>query len=509
MNQRKAGVLLSYLATGIHSVIQLVYVPLLLYYLSKEQYGIYQLMGSLIAYLAIMDFGLANTTTRYLSQAYAVNDEISAKRIISTSHTLYLFFALIVVLLGGIFYAFIPKLYGSTLGAADLLIAKQIFLIMLFNIAVTVPANIFVATINAYEHFIFIRGINLLKIILQPLIVWAILAWKASVLNLVLTQTIFNIITILINYIYCRTKLNISFPFNMSDRELMGELTGFSFFVFLHSVMDMIFWRLGQLVLGALIGAAAVANYAIAMQLAIFTILLPTNMSSVFLPQLSAITSKTKDMTQINDIFCKLGRLQYMFIMLLLIGFAFLGKTFIMLWIGPGYNVCYYITLMFIAAYVLDVSQNIGNPILQAMKKHAFRAYVYVTMSLLDIILCIILAKRYGEIGCAVATVICLIIGSGFAINWYYARIGIDLKRFFYNLFSISKGIILSLVLIIGLFYIWPVKNTWESLFFHGLIMSSIYCILIWEMAFNRYEKDLIIKPLCKMRTICKKIIRI
>lgn len=504
MNQRKAGVILSYLSMGINSLIQLIYVPMLLYYLTKEQYGIYQLMGSLIAYLSIMDFGLSNTTTRYLSQAYALKDELGAKRIISTSHVLYLLVAVFLILLGGVFYLFIPKFYGSSLGQADLIIAKQIFLIMLCNIAVTVPSNIFVATINAHERFIFLRGLNLIKVILQPLLVWAILSWKASVLSLVLTQTGFNMAVVLINYIYCKVKLNISFSLNI-DRKLTTEMAGFSFFVFLHSITDMVFWRLGQLVLGAIIGAAAVANYAIAMQLTLFTIFLPVNMSGVFLPQLSAITSKTKDMTQINAIFCKLGRLQFIFIMLLLIGFAFLGKTFIVLWVGPEYTICYYIAIILMAAYVLDVSQNIGNPILQAMKKHAFRAYVYVIMAILNIVLCIVFAKYYGEIGCAVSTAICLILGSGFAINWYYAHIGLNLKQFFYNLFSISKGIIVSILLIAGLFYIWPVQGNWISFVLHGLIISLVYCVIIWIMAFNQYEKDLVLVPLSRIIQLYKK----
>lgn len=509
MNQRKAGVILSYLSMGINSLIQLIYVPMLLYYLTKDQYGIYQLMGSLIAYLSVMDFGLANTTTRYLSQAYSKQDNASAKCIIDTSHTLYILIAGFIVLFGVGFYSFIPVLYAQSLGPADLLIAKQVFLIMLVNLAITIPANVFVATINAHERFVFLRGLNLIKVILQPLLVWAILSWKASVLNLVLAQTVFNIAVVIINYFYCKVKLNISFSLNTKNRKLMREMAGFSFFVFLHSIMDAIFWRLGQLVLGAVVGAAAVANYAIAMQLTVFSIFLPTNMSGVFLPQLSAIASKTKDMTQINAIFCKLGRLQYMFIMLLLIGFAFLGKTFIMLWVGPGYDVCYYVALLLISSYILDVSQNIGIPILQALKKHAFRAYIYIAMAALNIALCIPLAKRYGEIGCALATVICLIIGSGFAINWYYARVGLDLKKFFYNLLSISKGIVISVAVIIAINYIMPIKDTWYNFLLHGVIITAVYAVTMWFLSFNQYEKDLVIKPLGKIKEICKKRIKI
>ena len=92
MNQRKAGVFLSYISTGVSSIVALVYVPMLLHYLTREQYGIYQLMGSLIAYLSVMDFGLSNTTTRYLSQAYAQQDAHRVQHIINSSFALYFSF---------------------------------------------------------------------------------------------------------------------------------------------------------------------------------------------------------------------------------------------------------------------------------------------------------------------------------------------------------------------------------------------------------------------------------
>ena len=496
MNQRKAGVFLSYINVGLNSIIQLVYVPMLLCYLTKGQYGIYQLMGSLVAYLSIMDFGLANTTTRYLSQAYAVQDSTKAHKIVATSFTLYLGIALFLLILGGIFYSLITPIYEGTLSSTDLTTAKQIFLIMLFNVAITIPSHIFTAVINANERFIFLRGLNLIKILLQPLLVWGILAWKASALNLVLAQTGFNIGVIILNYLYCKMCLNINFLLDLTEYKLMKELSGFSVFVFLHAMTDQIYWRLAQLVLGAVVGTIAVANYAISIQLTTFVAFLPATMSSVFLPKLSVITARTKDMTEINNIFCKLGRLQFIFMMLLVIGFLFLGKTFISLWVGQSYTVCYYTALMLMIAYILDVSQNVGIPILQAKNKHAFRAYVYIAMALLNIILCIPLAKYYGEIGCAIATAICLLLGSGIAINWYYAHIGLDLKRFFGNLGKISGGILLAAALIAVCFWQFPLKTTWINLVVHGLILTAVYCACMWLLAFNTYEKNLVLIPL-------------
>ena len=46
MNQRKLGIFLSYLNIALQAVIGFFYVPILLHYIGKSEYGLYQLMGS-------------------------------------------------------------------------------------------------------------------------------------------------------------------------------------------------------------------------------------------------------------------------------------------------------------------------------------------------------------------------------------------------------------------------------------------------------------------------------
>ena len=121
-------------------------------------------------------------------------------------------------------------------------------------------------------------------------------------------------------------------------------------------------------------------------------------------------------------------------------------------------------------------------------------------MALLNIALCIPLAKYYGEIGCACATAICLIIGSGFAINWYYARIGLDLKQFFSNLGKISIGICLAVIFIAVYFCLSPLYKSWFSLVLHGIILTILYSIFMWFISFNNYEKQLILEPIKKIK---------
>lgn len=46
MNQRKLGIFLSYLNILLQVIIGFIYVPILLHYIGKSEYGLYQLMGS-------------------------------------------------------------------------------------------------------------------------------------------------------------------------------------------------------------------------------------------------------------------------------------------------------------------------------------------------------------------------------------------------------------------------------------------------------------------------------
>lgn len=505
MNQRKVGVLLSYCMLASRSIIGFIFIPMLLYYLTQSQYGVYQLMGSIIMGLSIMDFGLSNTTTRYVARTLALKDDKQLYHVIATSHTIYTVITVGLLVLGSILYFCIDPIYSATLSVQELYDAKRIYLLMLLNMAVTIQGNIFTATINAHERFIFMQGLNLIQIIMQPLLVWAILAWKASAFNVVLAQTVVIWATLLCKYIYCKRKLALSFPWQLAKTPLFRELTGFSFFVFLHVLMDQVYYRSGQFILGAVSGTKAVATYAIAIQIIAFAITLPASVNNIFLPKLSASIATQNNLREPNELFCKLGRLQFMLFMLIFIGFCFVGRGFILLWVGEKYSKVYGLVLILMSGYILDVSQSLGNAILQAMKKHAFRAYVYTAMAVLNVLLAIVLGKRYGEMGCAVATAICLCLGPGLAINWYYHRIGINLKLFFENIARICVGIVPAVLLCIVFFMVFPLQNTWVNFLWHGVVLTLIYAGCMWGFAFNAYEKQLVLSPLYKLGILKQK----
>jgi len=495
MNQRKAGAVLSYISMGINSIIGFIYIPVLLVFLSKEQYGLYQLVASMIGYLMIMDFGLSNTTTRYYSQYMAKNDEIKKQNLLAITIILYSFVALCIIIIGLIGLNYIIPLYIKTLSSYELETAKQIFVIMLVNIAIVIPGNIFVAVINSHEKFIFARSLNISNIIIQPILVFIVLNFNPSILSLVLIQTFCNIVVVCINIYYCFCKLKIKIKLYFWDNKFIRELLIFSFFIFLPGIISIAYWKTGQIILGALIGTGAVAVYAIAIQFITVFMSFSTAISGVFLPQISAISAKTGDMDQINNIFVKTGRIQFLIMSLILSGFILYGKQFIILWIGYSFVDAYIYALILMSGLFICLVQGVGVPILQAKNKHIFRSIVYFFLGIINICVSIPMAKKYGGLGCAVTTGICLFVGQTVIMNLYFNKIGVNIVHFFKQIISMAVPVFC--VFILGyLANIFFVSNLISIFIIKICIFTILFMSAVWKFAMNDYEKNLVLKPL-------------
>lgn len=491
INQRKAGIVLSYVSMFFSIAIGLIYVPMLLHFLGKEQYGLYQLMGSLIAYMAVMDFGLGNTITRYYSRYLALKDEENQANVLAISSIIYGGLTVVVVIAGIIIYLKLGDMFKNSLTVDELIKAKQIYIIQLVNIAITIPSNIFTSVINSHEKFIFVRGLSILQTVLQPFVVIAVLMQKADVIGLVIVISAFNIGTILIKIYYAMYKIKVKIKLYSWNKILVKEMTVFSFFIFLNMVIDQIYWKTDQLILGIVAGTSVVAVYSIASQLDQYYINFSSSVNSVFLPRIAAITAKTDDMTEINGMFNKVGRIQYAVMAMMLSGFILYGKKFIMFWAGPDFESAYYMSLIVMVPLLVPLIQSMGIVILQAKNKHAFRSKMYLGIALLNIALSIVLAKRYGGIGCAIGTALGLIIGNWFIINIYYHKvIGIDILAFAKEILSMTLPIVI--VMAIGVFTNYFIPTT--SIVILGakvIVYVCAYSILMWKMGLNDYEKNI------------------
>lgn len=490
MNERKIGILLSYLNIALHAIVGFLYVPILLHYIGKSEYGLYQLIGSLIAYFSIMDFGLTAAVTRFYTKYKALKDKVGMENILAISLYGYGGATGLSLLVGGICYWNLDSIFGASMTAGELLEARHMFLLLLFNIAVSLSTMVFRSVINAYEKFLFLKGLETVQLILQPALVILILQKYPTAMAVAVAQTMLNVGLILARIYYCFARLHITIQFHYWNQELFHDFKKLALSVFCVSLIDQVFWKTNQIILGIVQGTGAVAVYSIASLIYMNYMALSTAISGVYLPHITEMVAQRKPMEELSALFIQIGRWQYYLLALVATGFIIFGRQFIQLWAGSGFEDSYWITILIILPFTIDLIQNIGLAILQAMNRYEFRAKIYFLTGVLNLVLAIPLGIKYGGIGCAVATGFSMLIGNGVVMNYFYKKyIGLDIHRFWKQIGRVSLSVGLCLVVGYGVDHV--ISGTGKLLFLLKILgYMVLYGVMVYFTAMNPEEKE-------------------
>ncbi len=506
VNQLKAGAVLSYVVMGLNNLVGLVYTPYMLRMMGQSEYGMYSLVASVVAYLTVLDLGFGNTIIRYTAKFRAEGNIKEQQNMFGMFTILYLFIGIIAFIAGMILYYNLDAIYGNSLTEEELRKTHILMLLMVLNLTFTFPLSIFTSIVTAYERYVFQRVINIARIILNTLIMIVLLEMGYRAIAMVVLITIFNLSSLLMNLYYCKAKLKIKIRFGNFDWKFFKELSGYSFFIFLGAIIDRLFWSSGQLVLGAYIGTAAVAIFAVGIQLQQMYMGFSTAISGVFLPKVTAMAAKEKSEKDISDLFIRTGRIQFIVMSFVLTGFILFGHQFILLWAGNNYNDTYTIALLFFIPLTIPLIQNVGITILQARNQIKFRALLYISIAILCLIVQLLVVKKYEGIGSAAAIGASIIIGHVIIMNiYYYKKQHLNIPKFWkeigkMSVIPISLGIITYIIL-------QNIELDSVIKLASGIVLFSlIYIPLFWKISMNNYERDLLYQPIKK---VSEKIFRL
>lgn len=499
-NEVKIGAILSYIIIILNMLIGILYTPLLTSKLGQSEYGLYSLVSSIISYLTILDFGFGNAIVIYTSRYIARKEKDKEEKLHGMFLIIYSIIGVIAGIIGILLTFNVNNLFGATMSEDELHKAKILMSILTLNLMFTFPLSVFASIITAYEKFIFAKTLNIIRTILNPILVLILLNFGYKSIALVILTTIFNLITLIINLVYCKTKLNIKLRFGKIDKILLKEIMAYSVWIFLNSIMDKINWNIDQFILGMVSGTVVVAIYSVAGKLNQMYLNFSTAITGVLLPKVTQMEAKNASDKEFTEVFIKTGRIQYLILALIISGFILFGREFInIMWVGPEYDNAYIIACILMVPLTVPLIQNIGLNIIQAKNQYKYRVKVLLIFALVNLVISIFLAKLFGGIGAALGTAISIIVGQIIFMNiFYYKKIHIDIPKFWKEILKITIPIVISMTIVYIIKMVIP-ANTVLKIMLEIIIYIVLYGIIVWVFAMNHYEKDLIRRPLNKI----------
>lgn len=490
MSQLKKGAVLSYVTIFLTNIIGLLLTPFIIRTLGQSEYGLYILIGSFVGYISLLDFGLNNTIVRFVAKNRANKDIEGEKNFLATVFIIYSVISILVFIVGAIFYYNLTNIFGTSLNQDELAKAKIMTLLLIGNIAISLPGGAFTGICNGYEKFVFPRSINIIRYIFRTILVVVILNFGGRSIALVIIDTILNVCIILISAFYVFKHLKVRIRLVKFDKSQVKTIFNYSIWIFVFSLIGELFWKSGQMILGITIGTKMVAIYAVGIVLSGYFGAFAGAINSVFLPRATFMIEHNSSRKELTDMLVKIGRILTIILLFIWSAFILFGKHFIHLWVGDTYADAYLITVIIMTAYILPLVQNFANSVIEATGKFKFKAKVYFITISLGIILGGYLSKFYGYWAIAWCYSIFWVL-SQIIMNWYFdVKLNMDMKHFFKETFG---KIIWTLLITFGVGYF--INNnfghTWVDFIYKAILFTILYTIVCYFLMLNEFEKNL------------------
>lgn len=504
-SQLRIGVILSYINLGISFIIPFTYTPVMLRMLGQSEYGLYSLSNSVINYLTLLTFGFGSTVIRYLSKYRAENNKEGVQKTFGLFLGLYSIAALLVLIIGIIISFNVEEIFHKGLTENEINKMHILVLIMTFNTALSFPLSVFSSVVTSYERYIYRKVIDMFSTIAAPVFNLIALYLGFASVGMALTSTILQFIMLPLNMGYCFKVLKIVPKFGRIAPGLLREMLGFSFYAFIGTLVDLLFWSTDRVILGMFAGSISVAVYNVGASFNSIVMNLSTSISGVLTPKITGMVVTNAGTERLTELFIRVGRLQYLIIALVISGFTVFGQSFIYFWAGAEYTDSYLIAMLTLFPLCIPLIQNTGLSIVTAQNKHKFRSIVYLVIAILNAISTYVVVPFMGNIGAALCSGASYILGHGIIMNIYYYKVtGINIPLFWKNIgkLSLIPGGMMLIGLILRHYYL--ISNL--TVFLISVITyTSIYVILMYIFCLNDYEKNIIREPVKKMVRVLKR----
>lgn len=488
--QLKIGALISYFSIFFGAVTALIYTPWMERQIGQSNYALYNLAFSFIN-LFLVDFGLGTAASRYVAKYRAEGNEDKINATVSLITKLYLIIDAMIFAILFIMYWFIGTFYHG-LTASEIVIFKRLYLMIATFSIFSFPFTSLSGILMAYEEFISLKLCDFgQKMISVLLIVWMLFR-GFGVIGLVGATICSGLLFILIRWLIIRKKTNVRLRLTIHDPALMKSLLGFSVWTAIMSLASRASFTLAPTILGIVSDSTQIAIFSPANVLEGYFYLLASAVNGLFLARISQYIA-TNEEHRIQTLMIKIGRYQLAFMGLIFIGFACIGKDFMVAWMGKRYIQSALAAFLIFIPDLLLFTQQIANTTLIAKNKLRRPALISVFSAAVCILLSIPLSHRCGAIGA------CMAIAASYMINFLYMNriyaqeLHLDIPLFFQKCYgSFLLPDILTYLLYV--FFLKPLISFggWKGLAIKAILIFILYSAMLWKLGLNAEEKNYI-----------------
>src|SRR6266576_1493159 len=480
----------SWFSLGINIVTGIFLSPFILHHLGDTAFGVWVLIFSVTGYYGLFDLGIRSSVVRYVSKFTATEEDEELAKVVNTSLFSYSCIGLASMVLTFLLCVYVNHVFAKI--PPDMIpTARWLLLMVGGSIALGFPLGIFGGFLEGLQRFYILNWTNVVATLLRTALIVVVLTRGYGLLMVAFITIFLPMIASIVRAIIALHLRPVPLASKYVDRATFRRIVNYSSSTFLIMVAGRLKFKTDEIVIGTMLSAAAVTYFNIGNRIVDYAGSVVTTLAQVFVPMSSQSEAKG-DMNRLRKIFVVGNRVCAFIIFPICATLIILGKSVIQVWMGKKYvDTSYPVLVVMIVACTLWWSQSASGRVLFGMSKHGTWAKVTLIEGVANLILCILLVRRYGIIGDAFGTAIPLTCSMVFFMPRHLCRLlGIRIGNYVREAFVLPLLITVPLALVLLVMRRWFTPHTYGQLAVQVLVGAAVYGLgLLWVFASKRALK--------------------
>lgn len=480
----------NYLLKAVQLFLNLLAIPILISNLGEEGFGLIFFASIVVGYFNILEFGITDGVTKYVSQYLETKEHNKVQSIINTSLIFFLGIGLLVSLIL-IIWVLLDGVSWLNLDPDLSVSSDKIFLFASVIALISWPQLLLKGIFKGIQDFVTLNmliGIGRIISVVSAILAVIYTNWEIEYIFV-----LFNLDKILLTFIQFKIlKKKLPFwKFSVFDfnKDTFKFIFSFSGWIMLGQLAVMLEYQSDQIVILSFLSASFLATYTVVFYLFRLIQQISGLAGSAIMPAISQLneSSNSPDIKKVLIVGVKMHNLFFVPITLMLF---FISEPFIKLWVGVKYLDYMWLIKISIIFQLIWQSGALFGQIYLGLGYSRKPGIISIIVGVLNVITSIILVNYLGLSGVILGTICVGVLSVPIAISWMLKDVDISFKDFFLNIIGRTQ-----LPLIIGslLFFIaidW-INNidTWFVLVLVSFSMLVYLFTIGYILVLNKNEK--------------------
>ncbi|WP_026961379.1 oligosaccharide flippase family protein [Alicyclobacillus herbarius] len=388
--------------------------PITIHQLGMADYGLWAILSGMVSYFTLLDFGTGSTFMTQFALFYAADNRQRIREVMTFGIVFYLGLGILMVPVAWLVASHLVRWFHVS--AAESSMVVRVFWYTYAYLFVSRALGGFGTLLNAAQKMVFMSALGFACQGLNSAVLLIALVLHLSLDSFVIANYLSLIVSIVVTVVAARRLVRgrlTCAPWHIRGDTVKGLLS-FGGWMQLTNLANQVNMETDRILIGHFVGAGATGVYQLGNKLALMSRYLPLTMLSAMLPAISEQYA-THSEHKIRSSYIE-GTRWLALVTFLVSGFLISANDPLqVLWLGHSIPSLSFMTEALLVGYVTNNLTGVGTTILRAVGTPRLEAYYMVVGAVLNILLTVVLAPRFGVWGILWGTALGMTLSS-----WYF-----------------------------------------------------------------------------------------